>query len=181
MCVNDKFLRASDSRHCFSRGMFMKRKRNIKEFFRIWLKPTRFFSSLYARIRRFVPLYKNHDKKALTQRSVTNIIYVTHGADNMMIATESIAYLERVDRVTMAYSFTGEQYITDKSIDKLVSELDKRGFFRIHRACIINRDLVQGYKQASSNRLLLITSFTDTAFFVSQRNAVAFKRWWEKK
>lgn len=158
----------------------METKRKFKEFLRNRLSSNRLFLLINKTSRRVFSMFNKHKMEVSAESPVADEIYVTQGTGSIMIVATTLAYIERLDRVTVAFSFTKEHYLVDKTIDALASELDEQQFFQLHRACIINRDLVKGYRKASSNRLLLITSFVDINFFVSQRRVADFKRWWAK-
>lgn len=109
---------------------------------------------------------------------VSDGIIVKDGNDLIRMSTREVTHIMITADATVVYTVGGRQHITDKSLTALDAELDRKRFYRINRSQIINRDIIQGYGPASSNRLKLKTSVSET-FYVSQRYSAEFKKWWE--
>jgi len=107
-------------------------------------------------------------------------IMVKDGNELIRIPVSDVTHIHHVLDTTLVYVLGGKQYLTDKTVTALADELNPRQFYKIHRSQIINRNIVQGYSPASSNRLKLKTRVQEE-FYVSQRSRADFKKWWERE
>ncbi|MCX2574003.1 LytTR family transcriptional regulator DNA-binding domain-containing protein [Pedobacter sandarakinus] len=83
------------------------------------------------------------------------------------------------DRNVYVYQFDGRKLIWDKTLKETREVLTSGKYFQINRAAIIHYQVVSHYRPGESNTLKLFfrKPFEDLRYHVSQRNTVAFKRW----
>lgn len=75
----------------------------------------------------------------------------------------------------------GEKIHITKTLKEMRMKLASEDYFSINRSEIIHRSIIDYYMPAESNTLKLVMKvpFDAQNYYVSQRNAVAFKRWFE--
>jgi DNA-binding LytR/AlgR family response regulator len=68
-----------------------------------------------------------------------------------------------------------------RSLDEIENLVDPSKFFRANRQCLINRDIIAGYKSDASGKLLLKLKCGDPGLSVSREKATEFRRWLESE
>lgn len=102
-----------------------------------------------------------------------------------MVKTGSILKVVSIDEVAGFYkedfvlliTNQGKKFMIDESLDELTEKIPPDRFFRINRQCIICIDTV--LEARPDNTQIELTTSVDfpKTLYVSQRNAVKFKRW----
>ena len=103
-----------------------------------------------------------------------------------------LSLTEQVKRETPAVIFSegkhnyvlqhdGHKFNWDKTIKESIAYLPLQDYFLVKRSIILHRGIISHYRPGESNTLKLFmhAPFAETNYYVSQRNAVAFKRWFE--
>jgi hypothetical protein len=73
-----------------------------------------------------------------------------------------------------------KKYILDASLDKIEKQLPTSDFFRINRQCILNRQIISGFKRIENGKLTIQLNFSfdlNLELTVSRIKAPAFKAW----
>jgi DNA-binding LytR/AlgR family response regulator len=103
---------------------------------------------------------------------------VKRGIDWVAVRTEEIAYAYAAHKLSFLVDQKGQQYILDKSLVDLETELDPAQFFRVSRKWIVNIHHIKRIKTHSKSKLLLeLNPPAAEEVIVSQENANAFKQW----
>jgi len=94
---------------------------------------------------------------------------------------ESPAVIFSEDKHCYALQFNSNKFNWSKSLKESMAELSRENYFRINRSIILHHDIIRHYRPAESDRLRLFLKapFVEVEYYVSQRNTVDFKRWFE--
>ncbi len=104
---------------------------------------------------------------------------VALGNSTKQIAFEQIAVFYVEDRATFLRTKTGEQFVLDDSLNKIVPVLPEEFFFRLNRKYIVHREQIKGYRKEMNGKLLVEFDsglFIETSI-VSRITAPDFKKW----
>ncbi|PLX18625.1 MAG: DNA-binding response regulator [Salinivirgaceae bacterium] len=106
---------------------------------------------------------------------------VNGGKSLIKIEVENIAYFLTEDHATFIYTFDGNQYLLDSTMEKLEVELDPERFFRTGRGTIINIASIEKVDAANGGKLIVnLVSPLGNQVKVSRLKAAAFKAWIDK-
>lgn len=94
---------------------------------------------------------------------------------------ETPAVIFSEEKHCYALQFDGSKFNWSKSLKETMAELSRENYFRINRSIILHHDIISHYRPAESDRLRLFLKapFVEVEYYVSQRNTVDFKRWFE--
>ncbi|MFC4141235.1 LytTR family DNA-binding domain-containing protein [Pedobacter mendelii] len=117
-----------------------------------------------------------YELKILSRKNLSNK-YRTGGKN--IIDTSMPAIIYSVNRVCFDLKFDGEKLGTYKSLKEALASLPSSDYFLVNRSLIVHRLCINDYVPSDSNTLKLNMKdpFEGMSYYVSQRNAVAFKRW----
>jgi DNA-binding LytR/AlgR family response regulator len=103
---------------------------------------------------------------------------VSFGAKIKTITTDQIAYFASEEGLTFAYLHNKGTYPIDLSLDKLISELDPRKFFRINRKMLLGIEGIADIHIFPKSRLKLeLKPKYHEEVFVSLDKVTSFKKW----
>lgn len=116
-----------------------------------------------------------YELKLLSQKNLPNELVFT----DMELNKTVLAIIYSDERICFDLTFNGEKLSTYKSLKEALKVLPQSDFFLVNRSLIVHRLVIKHYMPAESNTLKLVLNapFEDKTYYVSQRNAVAFKRW----
>lgn len=98
------------------------------------------------------------------------------------IKSQEIAYIKVLDSIPYVYTFKGQKFPLDYSLDYLSNILDPGNFFRINRQFMINIDSIQKISSYFNSRLILKLEPDITEnVIVSREKVTLFKNWLEGK
>lgn len=100
-------------------------------------------------------LTRNIEKLVSMLRMMDMQLAVKKGEETVLIDTETILYIEAVDRKTFLYT-QDDAYESDLKLFELEQELLEQNFIRISKQCIINLKMVKSLK-ADVNRKIRVT------------------------
>jgi len=85
------------------------------------------------------------------------------------------------DKICWALLADGQKILWTKTLKASMAHFLSDDYFQINRSEIVNRACIRSYLPGESRtlRLILHEPFESTAYQVSQRNVVEFKRWFE--
>lgn len=103
---------------------------------------------------------------------------VTVGTKIRSIETSSIAYFFFQDKTTFLTTREGQHLAVDYSLDKLVSILDPRQFFRVNRSFLVSLSAIRTIHTFAGSKLKLdLEPASKQEVFVSGDRITAFKDW----
>lgn len=103
------------------------------------------------------------------------------GNKHLQIKLEDICCFYAKEKLNYIFTMQKQSYPIEKSLDKLVAELDGNIFFRVNRHLLCKRDCITSYVTLEKSKLLLhIEPSTPLLANVSSERASEFKKWWEK-
>ena len=104
---------------------------------------------------------------------------VKSGQKVLRIVDQDIAYFVSEEKMTWLITIQGKKYIYDTSLEQLEEQLDPYLFFRVSRKHLVSKDIITGFKPASSHRVELILKESQFPIFVSKERVKKFKNWLE--
>jgi hypothetical protein len=105
---------------------------------------------------------------------------VSKGAANVLLGMDQIAYCYRKDESNFLRTITGEDFYINLSLDEVQEQLPERHFFRINRQMIAHRQTCKGFDLLSYGKLKAdLSPSYNSEVIISQKRALAFKRWLE--
>ena len=81
-------------------------------------------------------------------------IPVHHRGETRLVHVSEIRYFKSQDKYTVAYDATNE-YLLSTPLKVLEAQLDQGVFWRIHRNCLVNADLIDSVRRDEDDALLL--------------------------
>lgn len=102
------------------------------------------------------------------------------GNKHFQIAMDNINCFFAKEKFNFIYTSQKQTYPIEKSLDKLMTELDNNNFFRVNRHLICKRENIKSFitKEKSKIELELEPEAPVPANISSERSA-EFKKWWE--
>lgn len=126
----------------------------------------------------FHPPEKETLREVLTRDKARNRLLVKLGDYYKSVDTGEIAYFRSENRLTSAFTFSGERHIVDPSINKLAGELDPSVFFQVNRKFILHISAIASIKQWYGNRLKLKLNAGDREDIIVSRDRVKYFKTW---
>ena len=124
------------------------------------------------------------------QKLLQNVKAAHHYRERLMIKThdglksvetKQIAYIKALDKLLYIYTFTGQVYVQDASLEELESSLDPDLFFRINRKYIAHIDAFEKILTLTNGKIRVeLRHCKDDDIFLSQTRTAAFKTWLDK-
>jgi uncharacterized membrane protein len=105
---------------------------------------------------------------------------VSKGARNTVLATSEIAYCYREGESNFVRTMAGEDFFITQSLDEVQQQLPEQTFFRANRQLVLQRAACKGYELLSYGKLKAqVEPDCPAEVVISQKRALAFKRWLE--
>jgi DNA-binding LytR/AlgR family response regulator len=105
---------------------------------------------------------------------------VSVGEKLKTIEVKNIAYFFSTSGITFVVMKTKNQYSLDISLDKLLTELNPKDFFRINRQYLIHHDAIANVFVYPKSRLQIdLAPQTQDSIYVSLDKVSEFKRWFD--
>lgn len=111
-------------------------------------------------------LTRNIEKLVSMLRMMDMQLAVKKGEETVLIDTETILYIEAIERKTFLYT-QDDAYESDLKLFELEQELLEQNFIRISKQCIINLKKVRSLK-ADVNRKIRVTLQNGEQIIVSR-------------
>jgi two-component system, LytTR family, response regulator LytT len=146
-------------------------------------------SELEAAIHKYEKLHAVHKKKL--QENILSLIGKMDGLEQhrtrylarngtrlISVLTEDIAYFYTRDRLQFIKTNKGDDYILDKRLDEIESEIDNKTFFRVNRQFILNYGSIHKVHTWFSGKLKVnVQPEAYEEIIVSRLKAADFKKW----
>ncbi len=115
---------------------------------------------------------------SLTETSYKSRFLVKQGDKMLAIRTEDIVCFQSKHGVVHIVTKHGKKYLSDFTLDELISQLDPKNFFRANRQFLIHADFIETVHKHFKGKLLVeMRLFDDEQILVSSEKATAFKNW----
>jgi len=116
------------------------------------------------------------------ERQGKETFQVSNGSTNVLLPLDEIAYCYRKGESNFLRTMQGEDFFITQSLDEVQQRLPDERFFRANRQLVLNRAACKGFDLLSYGKLKVILSpELDADVVVSQKRALAFKSWVQKK
>jgi DNA-binding LytR/AlgR family response regulator len=99
------------------------------------------------------------------------------GTEYVTISLNEIAYIFTEHKVTFLRDTSGRQFILDKNISELESELAGQQFFRINRKYIASIQSIDRFKPDTGKIRIFLKPEVKEEIYVSKETAPAFRQW----
>lgn len=121
------------------------------------------------------------DVAALTSRLPRQRVLVRYKGETKVLATCDIAYFKALDKLTLAVDREGRDFIVDRTLSQLESELDAERFFRVNRGWLVEVSAIKTFKSAGRGRIeLCLAPEPIDEVLVSQERADAFRHFMDR-
>jgi DNA-binding LytR/AlgR family response regulator len=106
-------------------------------------------------------------------------VFLVHYKDRIIpLSVEDVAFFYTSNEKVAAYTFTGEKYFIDKTLEMLQQMLPEEDFFRANRQFIVARKAVKDIAVWFGSRLSLNLSLeTPEKIIISKARVPEFKQW----
>ena len=104
-------------------------------------------------------------------------IVVKKGTEFIALTLDEIAYFFTDHRIVFVRNFAGNQFIIDKNLGELESDLDKRKFFRINRKYIAHISAIEKFKPDNGKIRVYLKPEMKEEIHVSKETAPEFRAW----
>ncbi len=103
------------------------------------------------------------------------------GQKLFFIETENIAYFQADNKIVYLVDKQGVRYVVEYTMDKLMSILDERDFFRLNRKYIVRVSAIEHIKPFFNNRLKICLkgSASSDEMIISRERVPEFREWAE--
>lgn len=123
----------------------------------------------------------NKIANAFLRRSAARLL-VKINNQFIYIKSQEIAYIQVVNSTPYVYTFGGQRFPLDYTLDYVSTTLDPHNFFRINRQFMVNIDAIQKISSYFNSRLILkMIPHIPEDVIVSREKVTAFKDWLEGK
>jgi len=130
------------------------------------------------------PLEESHPHKSpeveLPEKKEKERLTIKLGNRTFFIGYDEIAYLYSADKITHIVTDEGKQYIYDRSLESVDTELPAEMFYRANRQFIVTRNVVTELKPASNGKIkvyLNVNNGFPNRITVSRLKAASFRQW----
>lgn len=104
-------------------------------------------------------------------------IVAKKGTEFVALAWSEIAYFFTEHKVVFVKDTHGRQYILDKNLGELESELDGKTFFRLNRKFITHVEAIEKFKSENGKIRIFLKPSLQEEIFISKETAPLFRRW----
>ena len=123
----------------------------------------------------------NKIANAFLRRSAARLL-VKINNQFIYIKSQEIAYIQVIDSTPYVYTFSGQRFPLDYTLDYVSTILDPHNFFRINRQFMVNIDAIQKISSYFNSRLILkMIPHMPEDVIVSREKVASFKYWLEGK
>lgn len=112
------------------------------------------------------------------QKAYRKRFAVKQGQNIKTIPSEEVAGFLAEEGLVFLYTFTGQRFILNSTLDHLEEEVEESKFFRVNRKFIINIDAIEQVKPYFNTRLILKSNpQLNFEQIVSTNRVAPFKKW----
>jgi DNA-binding LytR/AlgR family response regulator len=112
-----------------------------------------------------------------TQPNAKDRIVARKGTEFIALTLDEIAYFFTEHRIVFVKDLSGRQFIVDKNLAELESELDRKKFFRINRKYISHVAAVERFKPDNGKIRIFLKPEVKEEVHVSKETAPDFRKW----
>ena len=112
----------------------------------------------------------------LTQKSEKRIV-LKKGTEFITMNYDEIAYFFTDHRIVFVRNFQGKQFIADRTLSEIESNLDQKQFFRINRKYIANIRAIERFKPDNGKVRIFLNPEVKEEVHVSKETAPEFRKW----
>jgi DNA-binding LytR/AlgR family response regulator len=123
---------------------------------------------LYGNMMKLIQQTQPQQKERIVARKGTEFIALTF---------DEIAFFFTEHRIVFVKDLSGHQYIIDKNLAELESDLDKKRFFRINRKFIASIDAIEKFKPDNGKIRVFLKPEMKEEIHVSKETAPEFRKW----
>ncbi|MEO9803232.1 MAG: LytTR family DNA-binding domain-containing protein [Reichenbachiella sp.] len=102
---------------------------------------------------------------------------VKRGIDYLSIQAKEVAYFFSEHKIVFLKDKKGNNFIMDRTLRELESDLDQKYFFRANRKYIVNISAIHKFKSDHGKVQLELIPEAQEDILVSKENAPAFRKW----
>lgn len=107
-------------------------------------------------------------------------LLVSTGAKTRQIPYPEVGYFIKQDGITFLHLRSGDVYVYDLPLDRILEHLDGKTFFQLNRQVIASRHTIRSYSATATRKLKIELQPTSPhPVFVSKARASAFIRWFD--
>ncbi|MEM9299276.1 MAG: LytTR family DNA-binding domain-containing protein [Bacteroidota bacterium] len=104
---------------------------------------------------------------------------VKKGIDYVSVEARNVAYFFTEHKLSFLRDTSGTTYIIDSNITDLLTQVDKKEFFRVNRKYLVNINAIERFKSDNGKIELHLSPATKEKVTVSKENAPNFRKWIE--
>lgn len=104
-------------------------------------------------------------------------IVVRKGTEFIALTMDEVAFFFTEHRVVFVKDFAGHQFIVDKNLGELETDLDKNKFFRINRKFIAHINAIEKFKPDNGKIRVFLKPEMKEEIHVSKETAPDFRKW----
>ena len=118
-------------------------------------------------------------RKLISQAGATqkDRFVVKKGTEFIALTLDEIAYFYTEHRIVFVKDFSGRQYIIDKNLTDLESDVDSGKFFRLNRKFIAHVKAIERFKPDNGKVRVFLKPEVREEVHVSKETAPEFRRW----
>jgi len=111
-------------------------------------------------------------------RTAPRARWIVHINDRIVpVKTEQIAYFVSEDKYNYLVTSDGSKFITDSTMDSIMSELDPNAFFRISRGCIVSLSCIDSVTKDTGHYVVEVHPKNSVALGITKSRVQAFMEW----
>jgi DNA-binding LytR/AlgR family response regulator len=104
-------------------------------------------------------------------------IVVRKGAEFIALTSEDIAYFFTEHRIVFVKDFNGRQFIIDKNLSEIETDMDNKQFYRINRKFITNINAIEKFKSDNGKIRIFLKPEIKEDVHISKETAPDFRKW----
>ena len=104
-------------------------------------------------------------------------IVVKKGTEFITLTMDEIAFFFTEHRIVFVKNFAGHQFITDKNLSELETDLDRNKFFRVNRKFIAHINAIEKFKPDNGKIRVFLKPEIKEEVHVSKETAPDFRKW----
>lgn len=125
------------------------------------------------------PLLRSLQSSANPAAYKTRLV-VKRGLEFVSLPVDRIALFTTDHKLTLLIDRDARQYLLDRPLAELATELDPREFFRANRRFLVAFAAIRSFRPQAKGRIALDVEHAAESIVVSQESAKAFREWFER-
>ncbi len=126
----------------------------------------------------------------LQNQALQNLIQLPKGVQKFVVKLgnkyitipieEAVAFYSK-DKASFIYTYKGQSYPLEKSLDKIMEELNDVDFFRANRHIIVHRNCIEQFNMIEKSKIIVNTNLDlPLPANISSERSAQFKQWYKK-